>query len=329
MLARFCAIGCGRVERMYGLMRSLILALALAAGPAAHAADPVFPLGLRVGVVPPPGLVASTSFQGFEDRDHNVAMVLSELPADAYPAIEQSFTVDALKAKGIDAEARENVELKDGHGFIVVARQQGGGATMKKYALVAATNDLTAIVTLQVPEAATETYPDAACRASLASFVVRPKVPPDEQLALLPYELRDLAGFRIVRTLADGSALLTDGPKDAVGAAQQPYVLIAIPPVQAPAPGDREAFARRLLAATPGVKEIRIVRSEPQRIAGQPGHELIAEARDEANDTSVTMAQWLRFGPGRFLHIFALARTDAWPAVFTRMRAIRDGIEPK
>jgi hypothetical protein len=330
MLARFDAIGC-RVggARMSGLVRWVALAVALAAGPAAHAADPVFPLGLRIGVVPPPGLVASTTFQGFEDRDRSVAMALSELPPDAYAAIEQSFTVEALKAKGVDAEGRENVELKDGHGFIVVARQQVGGVTLRKWALVAATNDLTAIITIQVPAAAAEAYPDAACRASLASFVVRANVPTDEQLALLPYELRDLAGFRIVKTLADGTALLTDGPKDAVGAAQQPYVLIGIPPVPAPAPSDREGFARRLLAATPGVKEIRIVRSEPLRIGGQPGHELIAEAKDEVSGTDVTMAQWLRFGPGRFLHIFGLARKDVWPAVFTRMRAVRDGIEPK
>jgi hypothetical protein len=309
-------------------LRWLIVAFALVAG-SAHAADPIFPLGLRIGLTPPPGLVVSTTFQGFEDRDRSVALILSELPADAYPSMEQAFTIEALKAKGIDAEAREDVALKEGHGFIVVARQQAGAVTLRKWALIAGTSELTAIVTLQVPEAAASAYPDAACRAALASFVVRPKVPTEEQLALLPYELRDLAGFRIVRTLADGSALLTDGPKDAIGAAQQPYVLIAIPPVAAPAPADREGFARRLLAATPGVKDIRIVRSEPQRIGGQPGHELIAEAKDEASDTGVTMVQWMRFGPGRFLHVFGLARTDAWPALFTRMRAVRDGIEPK
>ena len=42
----------------------------------------------------------------------------------------------------------------------------------------------------------------AAADASLESFVVRAKVPPSEQLALLPYELRDQAGFRILRALS-------------------------------------------------------------------------------------------------------------------------------
>jgi hypothetical protein len=307
----------------------LILVSALAAGAPALGAEPVFPLGLRVGIIPPPGLVASTTFQGFEDREHNVAMTMSEMPAEAYRAMEQAFTIDALKAKGIEAERREDVPLKEGRGFIVVARQQAGGTTVRKWALIAGTPALSAIVTLQIPEEAAAAYPDEACRASLASFVVRAKVPPGEQLALLPYDLRDMAGFRVVRALADGSALLTDGPNDTITAADQPYVLIAIPPVTVPQPDDREAFARRLLAATPGVKEIRIVRSEPMRIGGQPGHQVIAEAKDDPSTTPVTMVQWLRFGPGRFFHIFGLARTEAWQSVFMRMRTVRDGIEPK
>lgn len=311
------------------LLTCLILACALAAGLPARAAEPVFPLGLRIGVIPPPGLVVSTTFQGFEDRDRSVAMVLSEMPADAYPAMEQVFTLEALKAKGIEAERREDVTLKEGRGFIVVARQQAGGVTVRKWALIAGTPALTAIVTLEVPEAAAAAYPDEACRASLASFVVRAKVPSSEQLALLPYELRDQAGFHIVRALADGSALLTDGPNDTITAADQPYILIAVPPVPAPQPDEREGFARRLLAATPGVKDIRIVRSEPLRISGQPGHQMIAEAKDDPSATPVTMVQWLRFGPGRFLHIFGLARTEVWQSVFTRMRTLRDGIEPK
>jgi hypothetical protein len=330
MMARFRAIGPRHRVSAYMIrfVTWLILACALAGVPA-EAAEPVFPLGLRIGLVPPPGLVASTTFQGFEDREHSVAMIMSEMPAEAYPAMDQAFTLETLKSKGIEAERREDVTLKEGRGFIVVARQQAGGTTLRKWALIAGTSTLTALITLQIPEAAAAAYPDEACRASLASFVVRAKVPPSEQLALLPYELRDQAGFRIVRALADGSALLTDGPNDTITAADQPYVLIAIPPVGVPQPEEREAFARRLLSATPGVKEIRIVRSEPLRIGGQPGHQVIAEAKDDPSATPVTMVQWLRFGPGRFLHIFGLARTEVWQSVFMRMRALRDGIEPK
>src|SRR5690348_1497798 len=136
------------------LLSWLVLACALAAAVPAQGAEPIFPLGLRIGLVPPPGLVASTTFQGFEDREHSVAMILTEMPPDAYGAMEQTFTVDALKAKGIEAEQRQDVTLKDGRGFIVVARQQAGGAIVRKWLLIAGTSTLTAVITLQVPEAA-------------------------------------------------------------------------------------------------------------------------------------------------------------------------------
>ncbi|MBV8755105.1 MAG: hypothetical protein JO328_19795, partial [Hyphomicrobiales bacterium] len=53
------------------------------------------------------------------------------------------------------------------------------------------------------------------------------------------------------------------------------------------------------------------------------------EAKDDPSGTPITMVQWLRFGPGRFLHMFGLARTDVWQSEFMRMRTLRDGIEPK
>src|SRR5262245_53574525 len=107
MMARFEVIGRGlaRVSPMPRLITWLIVVCALAAGLPAQGAEPVFPLGLRVGLVPPPGLVASTTFQGFEDRDRSVAMIVTEMPPDAYPAMDQAFMVEALKAKGIEAES--------------------------------------------------------------------------------------------------------------------------------------------------------------------------------------------------------------------------------
>jgi hypothetical protein len=39
--------------------------------------------------------------------------------------------------------------------------------------------------------------------------------------------------------------------------------------------------------------------------------------------------QWVRFGSGGFLRIVGVGRSDAWDALFTRFRAVRDGIEMK
>ena len=66
---------------------------------------------------------------------------------------------------------------------------------------------------------------------------------------------------------------------------------------------------------------------EPRLRIGE--HDALTALRAVNGQPVIAARARLRFGPGRFLHIFALARTDAWPAVFARMRAISDGIEPK
>ena len=311
------------------LIRWTILVLTLLSGLPAEAAEPVFPPGSRIGLEPPAGMTVSKLFQGFEDREKNASIIFVELSGEAYTEIEKSFAVEALKAQGIDVQAREEFPLKDGRGFLVIAHLAVAGIPFRKWALVASEHDLTAVISIQVPDAAQDIYPDAALRASLATFTTRAAVPVQEQLDLLPFSLKDLAGFRIVRAAATGAALLTDGPKDAIEFDQQPLLLITFLPGVGDQVSDRDSLARRAMSGTPGVTDMRIVRSEAMRIAGQPGHEIVVDAKDAKTETELRVVQWLRFGPGGSLRVLGAVRKDEWEKVFPRFRAVRDGIEPK
>ena len=87
--------------------------------------------------------------------------------------------------------------------------------------------------------------------------------------------------------------------------------------------------ARRLLAVTVGFDQFRVVQSAPMNFGPQPGHELIAEGKDPKNGAELSFVQWLRFGSAGYLRMLGIARRDAWDEAFPRMRALRDGIEPK
>jgi hypothetical protein len=306
--------------------------LMLLAGPLA-AADPTFPRGSHIGLVPPPGLVPSTAFEGFEDREKKVAFVFVELAGAAYSEIEKGFSPDALRAQGTEVDGRNELDLKDGHGFIVAAHQQVAGTTIRKWILVAAQSDLTALVSAQVPEDAKDTYPEETVRAALASIAVRATVPLHEQLELLPFALKELAGFHIVHASPNGAALVSGEPNASAELKDQSVLLITLVPKDPNAvvdqPGDRDSVARRAIAATPGVKDMHIERSEPLRIGGQPGQEMLVEAKDAKSETALTLVQWIRFGPNGYMRMLGVARKDEWDKVFPRFRAVRDGIEPK
>jgi hypothetical protein len=308
---------------LFAALAGLLLALP------ALAADPVFPVNSRVGLVPPPGFTPSAKFPGFENPQASAAILVVELPAEAYADIEKGFTDEALKARGMTVQKREQLTFKDGRGFVVFGPHESGGVKRHDTAMIASLAGVTTIVSVQMIEASRATLTEAVVLQALRTLAVRQQVPESERLAVLPYKIGNLAKFRIVRSGREGVAILTDGPNDEVTAVEQPFMLIGVAPGEMPKLADRGAFARRLLGTAPGIKDIRITRAEPLRIGQAQGYEIVADAKDAKSGTDVTTVQWLRFGQSGYLQIFAIVRKTAWASVFPRLRQIRDSIEPR
>ena len=133
-------------------------------------------------------------------------------------------------------------------------------------------------------------------------------------LAVLPYRLDDLGGFRLLRASPDGTAELTFGPNDTTLPAEQPYFMVAPRPIEPPSAAERDRFAQRVLMGFVNRPDLRIVRSEEIRIGGAPGHEIVAEGRDPATGDELMTVQWLRFGAG-VVQMFGVARKDNWDRV--------------
>jgi hypothetical protein len=301
----------------------MLLALALPAS----AADVVFPTGSRIGLVPPPGLTMSTSFVGFEDPSNNVAIAIVALPPEAFAGLDQSADGDALKRQGLTSATREPFTLAAGKAFLVIGSQDVQNVKLRKWIMVVSTPELTALVTLQVPDDARSAYPDDTVRAALASLAVRPLVPIEEQLSLVPFKVGDLAGFRIGGIIGGRAVMLTDAAAEVVGPTHDPQIIVAVAPGGPAQAADRENFARDTFGGIPNLKDIHVVSAEPLRIGGLPGHQIMAQAKENATGADVTIVQWLRFGTGGYMHLVAVARTDVWVQAYTRFRQVRDGIE--
>jgi hypothetical protein len=317
------------LTRAFGL--PILLAIALGAT-LARAQEATYPPGSRIGLVPPAGVTTSKSFFGFEDPDNNVGIILVALPAEAYADLEKSVSAETMKRQGVTLEAREAMTLPSGKAFLVIGRQEVEKAKIRKWILVASSPKLTALVTVQVPDAAKARYPDASVRAALASLSIRATVPVEEQLGLLPFNVAELAGFKIAGVVPGRAVMLSDAmpePSGAPGAAMEPHIFVAVGPGGPAQAAEREGFARDVFATIPNIKEAHVTTSEPLRLSGQQGHQIIAEARDATGATALTVVQWLRFGGGGYLQMVGVARVDAWKDAYPRFRSVRDGIEVK
>ena len=295
----------------------------------AAAADAVFPIGSRLGFVPPPDLKPATTYPGFEDEQKGVFARLVALPGNAFPEIEKTMTNDALKKQGMAVEKRESLPLGTGTAILVIVRQDTAAGRIRKWLLIAPIDDLTALVSLEMPATTPAPYTDAVIRASLTSLTTRPHVPAEEQLMMVPFKVGDLAGMRLVRVVPGVAAQFTDGSQDTLEATEQSHLVIAASSGGPAESRDRDQFARDAMSGLPPFKELRIINAEPMRIGGQPGHEVRAQAKDPQTGADIEIVQWLRFGTGAYLRILGFGPKDKWTETFTRFRAIRDGLEPR
>jgi len=121
--------------------------------------------------------------------------------------------------------------------------------------MIANLSGVTALVSVQMLESSRATVTDAMVKDALKTLAVRPQVPEAERLAILPYKIGELSGFRVVISSHDGTAVLTLGPKDATEKVEQPFMLMSVVTGEAPKPDERDKVARQAFGSAPGIKD--------------------------------------------------------------------------
>lgn len=304
---------------------------------AAAPAGPTFPNGSRIGLVPPPGMLASKAFPGFVDPAQHAVILLAALPAAAYADIQKTTTSDALKKQGVDLKKREPMTLGFAKGTLLIGSQTAPDKTRyRKWLLLAPADDFTVLVTVQVP-AGNKTYPDQAIRTALSSVALRNNIPASELIGGLPFKVGDLAGFRIANVIPHRAMLLVDAPSyphmvATKGLPDFEYdgrlIVAAVP--GGPAAGQAQSdFARFAFSTIGGLKDIQYTMSEPVRLDQREGFETVAHAKDATTGSDLMVVQWLRFGTNGFLQMVGISRAPVWDRELSRLRTVRDSIVMK
>jgi hypothetical protein len=301
--------------------------IATALGPApGHAVDVQFPVGSSLGLVPPPGLNLEGTIPGFRDAEHNVSILMLELPPGAFDAIRGSLITDAAKPHGVIIDERETLFTDAGAGLLSVGNDTNGHR--RRWMLLAQMPRFTALVTVEVPDEARKLYPDDVIRKALTTLSLR-DAPIEEQLGLLPFRLTDLGGFRVVAVVNRNAVILTKGEQDNIHVVDQPHLVIGIGPSGAAPSRDWPRMAEITFNSLPGYVDRQITTSEMIRIDGAPAYEIRALARDAVTGDPVMMVQWVRFGGSAFVQIVGITTQAHWERDFPHFRAVRDGIQPR
>ncbi len=292
---------------------------------AAPTREVVFPPGAVIGLVPPAGMVPSDKFAGFEDRGRNASILMVDMPPEAYGQLVEGFTDAALASKGITVESRAPFPIPGAKAELVTGTQTAGPFRVRKWILLAGTDMTTALITAQVSESDAAAFPDADMKAALATLAFRSV---QDQVAALPFTVTELSDFHVVRTFGGNTVILTRGPKNSIEGPEQPYMVVTVAN-GSPREDERRQFALRALSTLNGLRDMKVERAEPLRINQTPGFEVMAQAVDAKTGEPVKIVQWLRFGPTGHMRMVAVSKLDAFPDVYARLRAIRDGIDAR
>jgi hypothetical protein len=320
------------------MLRTALLFLLLVAPVPAGAADAVFPPGSHIGLVPPPGMTPSSTFPGFEDADRKAAILLSQVPAEAYEQFLKSMNSGAINVPGVSNAKRELMLTDNGAAHLVVGDQEAEGVKFRKWLMITRRNitgsdgatPFSFVVTAQVPVEASDTYSEEVIRKTLATVALRGEIPPQEILDQMPFRVTERANFEGVRLLAPGRAvMLTEQGGPGEPSNKQPVLMVSVGAGAPSQANERASFAQNVLRNIQGFNNLKLVSQEPMRIGGQPGYEIRLEGQSAFDNADVIIVQWMRFAGGGFLRMVGISPKTSWPENFTRFRQVRDGINAR
>jgi hypothetical protein len=322
------------------MLRTALLLIALVVAGPVRAAEPVFPSGSHIGLVPPPGMTQSTAFPGFEDRDRKAAILMSQVPGQAYDEFLKAMNSGAINLPGVSNAKREVLLTESGAAHLVSGDQEAQGIKFRKWLMITRRsitgqgngNDVpfSFIVTAQVPAEASDVYTEEVIRKALATVAVRGEIPPQEILDQMPFRVTERANFEGVRLLVPRQAVMLterNGPGELRNT--EAMLMISIGTGAPTAANERASYAQNVLRNIQGFQNLKITSQDQIRVGGQPTDEIRLEGQSAADNADVVIVQWIRFGVGGFIRIVGVSPKAQWSDNFPRFRQVRDGINAR
>ncbi len=320
--------------QLFALRRALLVFLWVAAflspvsGVTAQEGKLQFIPGKPIGMAPPPGFVLSKRFSGFEIAESGASFLVTEFPPQAYSQIVAGMTEAALARQGIEVRQKRDVKVDGAAGLSLSATQTAGGRTVNKWILLLGGKAATVMVAAQ--DVSGKVLSEENVRAVFASVRFRAVQSLDEQLAGLPFSVKSLSGFRIVRTFAGNGVSLTKGPKDIVDDASQPVVIIVRPLAAAyPTNVEPSILSEQLIRSIKSIALARIGNTIKAPVAGADGHEVTGMAMDKATGKPLTVTQWLRLDTGKQIRVLALVPAGELDQLMPDLRSLVSGLTIK
>jgi len=262
--------------------------------------------GSNFFLIPPPGFVVATNFQGFQQESSGASIMVLEVPGP-YAESSKGFTTDGLKSQGVKLIKSEEITVNGYQGLFVTAEQLAYGVNYSKCILVFGDEQNTFMVNGAFPKDVQGLKEDML--ESVLSVVYESGLVVD-QLSTVPFSLDTRNTKLKFATNMGGSLLYTvDGKAPTAAADKTAFIAgLSISNIQSP---DRKlsslARIRQLPYTGLVIDEDDIDEIE---IDGISGYEIHGEGLDKSSGSKELVYQVMLFDSNGYYIMVGSARSD-------------------
>jgi hypothetical protein len=244
--------------------------------------------GTSVALAPPVGFIASGRFPGFENPELQASIMVTEIPG-SFDELTRGMTPPGLASRGMTLISSMTPPIPGKRALLLHVAQTSAGTAYLKWMLVFGDPKASVMIVATFPKSA-EAKLTEAMKTSVLSAVPSPAAPVDHfeglSFRISPTTVFKIAGrMSNLLLLNESGSMAPQGPDAA---------LFVVGRSLGAVPGDGlRAFAEARAKQIPQLRNLLILRQAPVTIDKIAGHELVAEGKDAATGTMVTVYQVL------------------------------------
>jgi hypothetical protein len=258
-----------RLRRLSVAILAVVL-FALGQPDGTRAATPIALPGSRVALVVPPGFVPASGFVGYRDAGRGASIVITELKAGSIDAVRASYEGAALSGRGMQQLSHAELKNLPHPGFLTVVRATEGQKPFRKWVLALAAPEVTAVVTVNVPEQVLNPALEASVVATLTSVTVgQPAARTGSALDNLPFRVPASPELTPVEVRSGQTLILAGKPK--AGSSGDVRLTVAALPGRGRI-GQPETFTKRMALTVDGATGIELGDTRPVAADGLSGY---------------------------------------------------------
>jgi len=253
-------------------------------------------------------LSEAKEWRGFGNPSLRASVLILRLP-EAFEKLAHGFTAEHMQPRGMKLLGKQPLRIEGQSALLIHFTQSAGGTEWEKWALALGDATHTVLITATFPAEHRKRL-SPLLEATLRSTRLDPEFPQGRP-AQPPFQLGETHKLKAVPDTGLGLAYTEDG----LLMANRPEspLFVAAPSLGPVLVADPRAYAEEKLRQTAKTTGITLQSHEPITIDGLSGFESLAEAKDEASDTPLTLYQVLLFDADRYVvmvGIVGAARRD-------------------